>query len=690
MKGYTNAHGAVTPMENVTVNVSAEKGEVSGYKVSIVNVEFLGSKKYERVEYIESDATQYIDTGFKPNQNTKVVMDTQFVGVNESVTFQAFFGANDGGQFSAGYHDLNGDYYVYCNSKAKAYETEMIMDRMTVSMDGSVAHIGDSITLTYSPGEFRSTDNLYLFARNMSGTASYQSKIRVYGCQIYDNGVLIRDYIPAVDNNGVAGLYDSVNDSFVYSRIGSAFATGVIIGEIGAKVNNYGSNNEYIEVEYIESTGSQYINTGFKPNQNTRLVMDFENIGDYSGMTTSLCPLFGARNASSSAVFTLWIGSKSYPHYGNVAYNKNGRFSTNINSRLIYDFNKNVASIGSNSITCTAASFTTNYNLCILGANTGGTIDSRHPSGKLYSCQIYDNGVLVRDYVPVVKTNGVAGLYDKVNNVFYLSNGSTNFIAGDVIGEAIAIQTTSSASYKIPYGTSYMVKASDVNGYTTPSEQSFTASQPSRNVSVMYKEAPYGVSVVDINGSIVPVEDWNAGSDATGIVLVTDNVAIIVALETWYSDNGSNVWNGNKDSAWGGDGKLVTGIKTTYDEHDAITDFDGEGNTDKIIAQLKGTRDDYSSDYTGAPAAEYCRAYSKGCKGVGEWYLPSAGELNEILLNEQNVSSAMMKVAGFYPMYSISSTQYSQYSVWLIDWENRELGEYSKSAGIQVLPICKL
>lgn len=223
---------AVYSTEQVTVNVSADEGSISGYKVSIVNVELLGSnKEYERVEYIESDATQYIDTGFKPNQNTKVVMDTQFVGVNESITFQAFFGANDGGQFSAGYHDLNGDYYVYCNDKAKAYETEMIMDRMTVSMDGSVAHIGDSITLTYSPGEFQSTDNLYLFARNMSGTASYQSKIRVYGCQIYDNGVLIRDYIPAVDNNGVAGLYDSVNDSFVYSSIGSAFATGVIMGE---------------------------------------------------------------------------------------------------------------------------------------------------------------------------------------------------------------------------------------------------------------------------------------------------------------------------------------------------------------------------------------------------------------------------------------------------------------------------
>ena len=144
--------------------------------------------------------------------------------------------------------------------------------------------------------------------------------------------------------------------------------------------------------------------------------MDFENSGDYSGMTTGLCPFFGARNASSSAVFALWIGTKSYPHYGNVSYSKNGYFSVNINTRLVYDFNKNVASIGETSITCTTASFSTNYNLCLLTVNNYGTIENRKVSGKLYSSQIYDNGVLIRDYIPVKDSDGLIGLYDKVHD----------------------------------------------------------------------------------------------------------------------------------------------------------------------------------------------------------------------------------------------------------------------------------
>ena len=36
---------------------------------------------YKRLEYIKSSGTQYIDTGFKPNQNTRVVMDVTPVDV---------------------------------------------------------------------------------------------------------------------------------------------------------------------------------------------------------------------------------------------------------------------------------------------------------------------------------------------------------------------------------------------------------------------------------------------------------------------------------------------------------------------------------------------------------------------------------------------------------------------------------
>jgi hypothetical protein len=45
---------------------------------------------YQRVEYIESTGTQYIDTGFKPNQNTKV----EIYGQQVNYSYNSLFGVN--------------------------------------------------------------------------------------------------------------------------------------------------------------------------------------------------------------------------------------------------------------------------------------------------------------------------------------------------------------------------------------------------------------------------------------------------------------------------------------------------------------------------------------------------------------------------------------------------------------------
>jgi hypothetical protein len=157
-----------------------------------------------------------------------------------------------------------------------------------------------------------------------------------------------------------------------------------------------------------------------------------------------------------------------------------------------------------------------------------------------------------------------------------------------------------------------------------------------------------GVFIVDIEGGLNTVSSWTGGSNATGVALITDEVSIVIAPRNWYTNNSNNdgAWNGNKRSAWGGYKKTITGIKTTTSESDAITDFAGSANTDAIISQLKGTTDSYSSYYTGAPAAEYCRAYSNGGKGAGQWYLPAAGEMNQIVLNRASIEEALTAISG--------------------------------------------
>jgi hypothetical protein len=183
---------------------------------------------------------------------------------------------------------------------------------------------------------------------------------------------------------------------------------------------------EYEELSYIESTGIQYIDTGFKPNQNTRVVMDVQCLIEGNNYF-----LFGARtNINNNDNTALTYGFNAYnTFYRSHYYNgwKDFPISVKFTDRFILDKDKNVITIGgSNSITHTYTAFQCAYNMYLFAANTAGTAGT-FGKAKLYSCQIYDNGTLVRDFVPVKRSDGVIGLYDKLNNVFYSSASDTDF-----------------------------------------------------------------------------------------------------------------------------------------------------------------------------------------------------------------------------------------------------------------------
>lgn len=187
--------------------------------------------------------------------------------------------------------------------------------------------------------------------------------------------------------------------------------------------------NGYKRLEYIRSSGTQYIDTGFKPNQDTRVVMDVEP----SNSGADVWFFEGRHDANSyrSGVFVQYSLATPlfYSDYGTSRLKLSGVPTT---SRITIDKNKNVVSIGSVSVTHGTQTFQSNYNLYLLCNNTAGT-KKGYVHGKLYSCQIYDNGALIRDYIPCQTTSEEIGLWDDVNSVFYGNAGTGTFIAGPVV-----------------------------------------------------------------------------------------------------------------------------------------------------------------------------------------------------------------------------------------------------------------
>ena len=68
----------------------------------------------------------------------------------------------------------------------------------------------------------------------------------------------------------------------------------------------------------------------------------------------------------------------------------------------------------------------------LFSVHNGGS-SYANASMKLYACQIYDDGTLVRDLIPCQKPDSTIGLWDDVNSVFYGNAGTGTFTAGPEI-----------------------------------------------------------------------------------------------------------------------------------------------------------------------------------------------------------------------------------------------------------------
>lgn len=184
----------------------------------------------------------------------------------------------------------------------------------------------------------------------------------------------------------------------------------------------------YTELEYIESTGTQYADTGFIPNGSTRVVMDVQLTSMVSTDSSTATAFFGSRTSASSKCYDMICASGKLRTGYNTTYET--PFSTDPLTRVTIDKDGKTTTINGETHSFAAATFTTPGNLYLLALNQAGTL-RWCASAKLYSCQVYDNGTLIRDYVPCINPSGVVGLYDMANGVFYADAAGGAFIAGN-------------------------------------------------------------------------------------------------------------------------------------------------------------------------------------------------------------------------------------------------------------------
>ncbi len=172
----------------------------------------------------------YIDTGFKPNEKTRVVLDVTVQGSAEY-----WCGCWDGNYKTGAFAVCNDVWNVYSGfgndgggmGTAVPNGRHVIdYDRGELKVDGELHHARDLTQV------FQVNSSLYLFAQNRNGTMwqhDNQKTIRFHSCKIYNDNVLVRDYAP-VDLGGTSCLYDRCSGTYVLNAGSGSFEGGAQTG----------------------------------------------------------------------------------------------------------------------------------------------------------------------------------------------------------------------------------------------------------------------------------------------------------------------------------------------------------------------------------------------------------------------------------------------------------------------------
>ncbi len=181
----------------------------------------------------------------------------------------------------------------------------------------------------------------------------------------------------------------------------------------------------YTELEYIESTGTQYIDTGISSsdgNDTIRINIDIQSL---------------ETDESNHYAFGRFSNGTNYVYdaggvWGNGVANSrtSSRQKTNIDA-IFKSRTLNMVFNGSDVLNRSDGYISPNK-VFRLGAIEGANVSA---SVRMWDAKIWKNDELVRDFVPVKNADGKIGMYDLANGVFYESAGEGSFIAGDPVAE---------------------------------------------------------------------------------------------------------------------------------------------------------------------------------------------------------------------------------------------------------------
>lgn len=176
------------------------------------------------------------------------------------------------------------------------------------------------------------------------------------------------------------------------------------------------------ELKGVYSTGQQWVNTGLIPT--ARWTVDFR-FGEVSYVNSTA---FFGQTWTGNRYLLNQQSNSFYFHSGGTKFNitptggTDYRYVMDDDSRGYLTYNGQTSTI-----TGLARTVEASQRFAIFGCSSGDHL----ATFRFNRMKIVDRCVALRDYIPAMNAQGVAGLYDQLHDTFYASQTTTPLVAGE-------------------------------------------------------------------------------------------------------------------------------------------------------------------------------------------------------------------------------------------------------------------
>lgn len=408
----------------------------------------------EALEYIESDGSQYMDTGLVLSNDVTVTLS--FAATKSYVNTGKVFGGRDSAtsRSISCFFTSNGFYVDFNDSVALDYRASTPVQNdpfcrwdVEISALRRIASARSNLILPkkneeFCPDEFSTSATARIF--DLSGTdagmaAASKVSARLYSLTITNATGVLRDYQPC-RKNGVVGLYDRATKEFLAPAAG-VLAAGPTVDTPACDVT-YSDDEAIIRispvaypVEYIESDGIAYLDTGIVLSNTMSVAFDYAILANTSPSGAAI-GVFGSRLSAAERNIAISFASGSsntaVDFGSNNGYRIEPKFQLGVgyhtylgaDERCTINLETGVVIARNQKVWSSDNPFTTPSSALVFGAYNGQQTWEKM-KGRVYSLVIKDGDEVIRDYEPYV-TNGVACLRDKVTGTNFLFNANTS------------------------------------------------------------------------------------------------------------------------------------------------------------------------------------------------------------------------------------------------------------------------